>query len=323
MNNPLVYIIILNWNGIKDTRECLKSLKKISYQNYKVILIDNGSENNEGELIKKEYSEFIHLIKNKENLGFAEGNNVGITYALNNNSDYVLFLNNDTTVESNFLDQMVLTVENNKENNVGMVASKIFDYYKKNHINAVWSTIKKNGIFIGQGYDMIDNGQYDNTKYVFGPSGCCGLYSSKLLREIKMKSGFFDKDLFAYHEDIDLNFRAQLINWKCVYDSKSIIYHKHSRSLGNKSPFKTFLNAKNNNIVILKNFPTQLLLQYSFLIIGRNILSIIFNTIILNFSMVKGKLYVFKNIKQHLKKRKYIQSKKIVSTKYIKSLFGI
>ena len=103
---PKVFIIILNWNGYQDTVECLQSVRRLTYPSCKVIVVDNGSSDGSAAKLKEEFKE-VFYIENKENLGFATGNNVGISYALENGADYILLLNNDTVVEPMVLEDMV------------------------------------------------------------------------------------------------------------------------------------------------------------------------------------------------------------------------
>lgn len=126
-----VAIIILNWNGWKDTIECLKSLNNLNYKNYEVIVVDNGSTDNSVEKIKEyiENKPKFKLIANEKNLGFAGGNNIGIRYALNNEFEYILLLNNDTVVDENFLKPMVELLESSDD--IGFVGPKTYFYDKK------------------------------------------------------------------------------------------------------------------------------------------------------------------------------------------------
>lgn len=123
--NPLVYIITINWNGIDDTIECLDSLKGITYPNCKIIVVDNGSKNNQAEKIKEKFRN-IELIKNKKNEGFVIANNQGIKLALKNGADYILLLNNDTIIKNDFLNILIEYAE--KDNNVGILSPKIIYY---------------------------------------------------------------------------------------------------------------------------------------------------------------------------------------------------
>jgi GT2 family glycosyltransferase len=107
---PLVFIVLVNYRGYKDTVECINSLEKIDYGNYKIIVVDNASGDHSFERLKEEFPKHI-IFEAADNLGFSGGNNIGIKYALENNAEYVLLLNNDTTVEPHFLNNMVATFE--------------------------------------------------------------------------------------------------------------------------------------------------------------------------------------------------------------------
>ncbi|MFC1709535.1 glycosyltransferase family 2 protein, partial [Candidatus Omnitrophota bacterium] len=124
-SNPKVSIIILNWNGLSDTIECLESVRKINYSCYDVIVVDNGSTDGSQEEIKKSFTEAT-LLENKENLGYAEGNNIGIRYALNNKAEYICILNNDVAVDSNFLMNLVQVA--NKDNSIGILGPTVLEY---------------------------------------------------------------------------------------------------------------------------------------------------------------------------------------------------
>ncbi len=219
-----VYIIILNWNGKDDALECIKSLKKINYGNYKIIAVDNGSSDGSVFEIKEKHPE-ITIIENKKNLGFAGGNNAGIKYAINNGTDYVLLINNDTIVEEDFLDKLVKAGESDKK--IGILGSKIC-YYDEPEI--IWSAggnvnwLKNKGVHIG--LNEIDEGQYDKIKEVDYLTGCCLL----IKREVIEKIGALSEDYFLYYEDTDFSLRARNAGYKCVYVPSAKIYHKVSRS---------------------------------------------------------------------------------------------
>ena len=125
---PLVYIILVNWNGKRDTLECLESLRSISYSNFKILVVDNASNDGSVEAIRQQF-QHVEVICNKENLRFAGGNNVGILHALKNSADYVLLLNNDTVVKKNFLSELINIAES--DTTIGMTCSKIYYYFDK------------------------------------------------------------------------------------------------------------------------------------------------------------------------------------------------
>jgi len=318
--NPKICIVILNWNGLQDTTICLNSLKKIKYNNYKVILVDNGSNLDEGARLKEKFGDYIYIIKTNKNYGFAEGNNIGIRFALKNNADYILCLNNDTLVQPDFLNIMVKALK--KSQDIGMVACKILNFPDKKTINATWSSVYKTGLFVGNGYGEIDTKSYDNTEFVFGPSGCCALFSAKMLKEISVKNDFFDKDLFAYHEDIDIAFRAQWKGWKCIYAPKAIIYHKQSKSLGNNSARKLFLTNKNNLNVFVKNYPAKVILKYLPFLLVRQFALIFYYFRQSPSAILKSQYFAVKEFSNYFSKRKQVLKSRKVSSDYISSILN-
>ncbi|MCK4891256.1 MAG: glycosyltransferase family 2 protein, partial [Candidatus Pacebacteria bacterium] len=238
-----VYIIILNWNNEEDTIECIRSLKKINYNDYKIIIVDNGSEEKSVLKIKKQYSE-ICIIKNKKNLGFAGGNNIGIKYAINNGADYVLLINNDTIVDEDFLNKLVEAGDSNES--VGLVGSKIYFYSEPNRIwfaGGKVNWLKNKGTHIG--LDEIDKGQYDKINDVGYLTGCCLLIKREVIEQI----GALKEDYFLYYEDTDFSLRARNIGYKCVYVPESKIYHKISRSTKPGSASYVYYHARNGLVM--------------------------------------------------------------------------
>ncbi len=242
-----VYIILLNWNGKEDTLECLKSFEKIKYDNYQIIVVDNGSEDDSVVEIEKKYPK-VKIIENKKNLGFAGGNNVGIKYAMDNNVDYVLLINNDTIVEKNFLTELVKIGDSDEK--IGLLGSKIYFHGDKKRIwfaGGKINWLKNKGTHIG--LDEIDEGQYDKTKEVDYLTGCCLLIKRKVIERI---SGL-EEDYFLYYEDTDYSLRAQKIGYKCVYVPESRIYHKISRSTKPGSASYVHYHVRNGLLMARRN----------------------------------------------------------------------
>lgn len=260
MKEPLVYIIILNWNGYKDTIECLESLKKITYKNYKIVLIDNGSTDDSVKILHAKYPK-IKLIENNVNLGFAGGCNIGIKYALKRNSDYVLLLNNDTIVESNFLNVLVTTSINDE--NIGIVGPIIY-YYKKPR--TIWASgaykfDKYNLKYIDFNYGKRDSETLNEIKNVDFIWGCCLLIKKSLFINV----GLFDDEYFMYTEDKDLSYRAQQAGYKLVINPKSKIWHKVSSSSGGENNNLIYYYMSRNNILFInKHFVGFIKLKYNF-----------------------------------------------------------
>jgi GT2 family glycosyltransferase len=219
--NPKVSIIILNWNGWEDTIECLESLYQITYPNYEVIVVDNGSEDEsiakleiycEGEIKVESEKEIrdlpsnrkLIIIKNEKNYGFAEGNNIGMRYALkalNLNPDYILLLNNDTVVDKEFLRE--LAKAGMSYGRIGICGAKLLKMHNPKIIDSTGHILRM-GRVVDRGTRKIDKGQYDNKTDVIGAMAAACLYKREMLEDI----GLFDRSFFTVYEDAELSWRA-------------------------------------------------------------------------------------------------------------------
>jgi len=243
--HPKVFIIILNWNGCNDTIECIESLIKIDYPNFSVVVVDNASSDNSIDIIPRKYRD-IAFIEVKKNLGFAGGNNIGIKYALEHGADYVLLLNNDTTVEPNFLSELVNAAEANKK--IGILGPKIYFYSEPVRI---WFGGGKLNLLRTKGthadYMKIDNKELAakvplKTKYI---TGCCLL----IKKEVIQKVGLMSEDYFLYYEDVDWCLRVKKAGWQIFFVPSSMIYHKQSRSAGEHTFPYIYYHSRNGLIL--------------------------------------------------------------------------
>lgn len=218
---PKVSIIILNWNRLDDTMECLESLKKIIYPNYDVILIDNGSSGNDAEVLKSKFGNEVFFIANDKNYGFTGGTNIGIKYALENSQpEYILSLNNDTTVEPQFLNRLVEAA--GSDTSIGIAGPKVYYYDTPDRILSLGLRVIRNiGIAYSVGKGKIDSNSISRRSdidYV----DTCFLIKADVIRQI----GLFDESYFCFWEDADYCFRARKAGYKtiCVHEAK--IWHK-------------------------------------------------------------------------------------------------
>lgn len=238
-----VHIIILNWNQPTLTIECLKSLEKLILSDavIEVVVVDNNSTDNSVEVFnsyKKTSSLSVTLLVNDENLGFAEGNNVGIRYSLDAQADYVMILNNDTLVDRNIVTEFVKAAKKNPA--AGMLSPKIYfakgyefhkDRYRKSEFgNVIWSAggdLDWNNMYgTNHGVDEVDRGQFEKKRSIDFASGACFFAPSSSLRQV----GLFDKDYYLYFEDADLSQRMKQKGWKVLYVSHPKLWHKVSQS---------------------------------------------------------------------------------------------
>lgn len=266
-----IVFIILNFNGKKDTLECLDSLKKLEAGppgggwQLETVVVDNASKDNSVRVIREKFPQTV-VIENKENLGFAEGNNVGIRYALKNKADYCLILNNDTLIDKSALVQLIKVIKKDKK--IGIVSPKIYfapgfeyhkDRYKKNERGKViwyaggiidWDNV----LAFHRGVDEVDKGQYDKEEKTDFATGCCMLIRKELFEEI----GLFDKKYFLYWEDVDFCQRAKRANFKVIYVPKAILWHKNAASSGGAGKeTSVYYQTRNRILFALKYAPLK------------------------------------------------------------------
>lgn len=255
-----VFVVILHYKGKQLTRQCLLSLQKtkVGDFSFEIIMVDNHSPEPIDEL-KKEFKKVIFL-KNSQNLGFAEGNNVGIREALKRKANYVLLLNNDTTVDRNLLSELFKTSEKDKK--IGIVAPKIYfapgyEYhqsrYKPNEQGKVfWYAGGKidwqNVLCSHRGVDEVDQGQYDKQKETGFVSGCAMLVKRKVFEKI----GLFDKNYFLYLEDADFCQRAKRVGFKVIYQPEGKVWHFNAGSSEVGGPLHDYFLTRNRMLFGLK-----------------------------------------------------------------------
>lgn len=236
-----VAVIILHYKGEDDTKECLGSLfrRTANKRQLQVILVINGASSSFSSDLQKNYPQ-IETIVTGENLGFAEGNNVGIKKAIEFGSSQIILLNNDTLVAQEMVDELISFVETDKS--IGLVSPKIYfasgyeyyqDRYKKEEKGKViwyaggqidWANVYPSH----RGVDEVDNGQYDETQETDFATGCCMLIKRNVIDEI----GLLDKKYFLYFEDIDYSLRAQKAGFKVFYYPKTHLWHKNASASG-------------------------------------------------------------------------------------------
>ncbi len=219
-SNPLVSIIILNYNAGKLLLNCIDSVFKSTYQNFEVIVVDNLSTDNSHVRCKEKF-EKIQLIKNKENLGYCEGNNIGIRNA---NGEFIIILNPDTIVEPNWLNHLMSAYNKFGE---GLYQPKFFSLNEKLVIQSTGNMLHIFGFGFARDKGKIDNEKIESIEKINYASGTC-LFTSKIVLD---KIGLLDPFLFLYHDDLDLGWRAAHIGINSFYVPKSIIYHAESYSI--------------------------------------------------------------------------------------------
>jgi GT2 family glycosyltransferase len=224
MISPKVGIVIPNFNAKMITCECIDSLRKISYPDFSIYLVENGSKDHPGAFFREKYP-WISVIESEKNLGFAGGCNLGMKRALEEGAEYILLLNNDTVVAGDFLDRLVEAGE--ADDKIGMLTPKIRYYEPDTHLWFAGGTYDLfRGIPDHIGEREIDKGQYDEPCELTFISGCSPLVKKALLDDI----GMLREDLFLICEDLDWCIKARKNGWKLQYVPKSLIWHRESFS---------------------------------------------------------------------------------------------
>ena len=254
MHPPVVSVVIVNWNGLRFLKGCLRTLSLQSYSDFETIVVDNGSKDGSVSFIRASYPQ-IKIIENSDNKGFAAANNQGIAVA---SGRYVALLNNDTEVAREWLHSLAASAESSPSD-VGMWAPKILSLDDRTTIDSVGGLlISTCCIAKGRGRGERDRGQYDGVRDVFIPSACAAMYRREMIDGV----GGFDEEFFAYCEDTDLGMRAMLMGWKTRSVPEAVVYHHYSGTAGRYSPMKAFLVERNHIWVAVKNMPLPMVLSF-------------------------------------------------------------
>lgn len=239
-SKPLISIIILNYNAGNLLLDCVSSIMKSHYDNFEIIIVDNSS-NDKSHKKCKEVFPFVKLIENSENLGYCEGNNVGMRTA---NGQFVTVLNPDTIVDQYWLDELLRAYN---ENGSGIYQPKFLATTDHNMLLSTGNMIQIFGFGYSRSKGNTDKKQYEKLEKIDYASGTC-LFTSK---EILQKIGLFDSFLFAFHDDLELCWRASLNKINSFYVPKSIVYHPVEGFSFKWSPLKFKLMERNRKYCLL------------------------------------------------------------------------
>ncbi len=251
-SNPLITIVLVNWNGVHHLKNFLPLIFESSFQDFKVLLMDNASNDESIKFVQENYPQ-IQIISLDKNYGFAEGNNRAIPYIT---TPYTLLLNTDVAVTKNWLEPLVNAMQ--LESNLAATQPKILSYYEKNKFEYAGASggfvdILAYPLCRGRILNITeeDYGQYDDETYIFWASGACMLIRTDVIHQI----GLFDSKLFAHMEEIDFCWRAHNAGYDIKVIPSSVVYHIGGGTLAHGSPRKIFLNIRNSLVVMTKNLP--------------------------------------------------------------------
>lgn len=238
--HPMVYLIILNWNGKVDTLECLASVTRINYPSYKVIVTDNGSTDDSVKAIAREFPHAI-ILQTGANLGYAGGNNYGIAYALKHNADYIFLLNNDTVVSEDVLSQLVLSAALLPKGSVLGAKIYFFDHPEKLWFaGGRWRNESQDFEHLGHG--QPDGAAFSSITEIDYVTGCALFSDASTFRNV----GLLDEKFFLTYEETDWCYRARSKGYKCFLVPNAKVWHKVSASFGGaNSPMVQYFMTRN------------------------------------------------------------------------------
>lgn len=305
-------IIIPNYNGAKHLPTCFEALKKQTYPNLEVILVDDGSQDESIALTRRNYA-WVKVIQAEQRGGMARVINRGIQQA---GGEIIIPLNNDTEVDPHWAEALVTALEAHPE--AGMAASKMFLFDQRNRLHSAGDAFGADGIPINRGVWQEDVGQFDGDTFVFGGCGGAVAYTRPMLDEI----GLFDEDLFMYCEDVDLNWRAQLAGYRCLFVADAVVYHRLSATGGGK--LASYYTGRNTIFVLVKSVPGIVWRKHFFKIIKAQ-LKIAFDALrawrgAAARARLRGQLAGLLGIPRWMKKRGQIQAARRVTEAYLESL---
>jgi GT2 family glycosyltransferase len=307
-SSPAASVVVPNYNGSAHLPALLAALANQSTQDFELLVIDNGSTDDSeptlaGAANRMPYP--IRVIPNLRNLGFGPATNLGIRRSV---APWIATLNNDALPSPRWLENMLNTANSthSSERPIGMIAALLLRAQNPGQIDSAGIALDWSGI----AWDWR-GGQYDDygessPQPVFGPCAGAALYSREMLREI----GLFDEDFFAYMEDVDLAWRARLAGWKAVLQPRAKVLHAHSATLGDASPRKRYLLARNKIWLLVKNYPSQELSRRMPSILTYDGLAALYGIVTRSdFASLRGRTAALRRLPTFLEKRRRIQTR--------------
>lgn len=321
---PSVGITIVTFNSARFIRQCLEHVFEQDYPALSVVVVDNASSDETAEILR-DFEECAKVVYNRDNVGFAAGQNQAMSLA---GTDWFLVLNPDVRLTPHFVSGLVAAGE--AEAALGSVCGKLLNMTPDLKIPEQ-PVFDSTGIFFtpnfrhfDRGSEIADHGQYEKFEYVFGATGAACLYRRKMMDDIAIDGEYFDADFFAYREDADLAWRAQLYGWKCQYVPTAVAYHVRHVLPENRSALPALINmhsVKNRWLMRIKNMTGDLYRRHFVAITVRDLL-VIGGCLLKEFSSLRAFVLVARLWRKTWAKRRVIMAKRRVSDEYMAAWFG-
>lgn len=241
----LLYVIILNYNETEETLRCIQCVKETDYVNFKILIVDNNSQDNLEIKIKERFPD-VEFIQTGKNLGYAGGNNIGIKYAIEHNAEYICLLNNDIDISPDCFNELIYALGNPK---VGISGPAIL-FWDSDVIHSTGLNICfYKGSAKAINYNKLKNMVYEHIVECDYLEGACLMFNSKLIYKI----GYFPEVYFLYFEETEWCVKAKKANYKVVCVPKAIVHHKGSESVDKITGLKMYFQDRNRILFERRN----------------------------------------------------------------------
>ena len=311
----MVSVTIVTCNSAPHLRECFASLDQQNYLDFEVIIVDNASSDGTRAVLEQLVAPW-RVIYNEQNVGFAAGQNQAIRAA---RGEWVLCLNPDVVLSPDFLAQLSKAAEAHPE--VGTVCGKLLrldpsaDQLRTNIIDSTGIYFTRNMRHLDRGAEEPDRGQWDRMQYIFGATGAAAMFRRDFIEAVAVEGEFFDEDFFAFREDADLAWRAQVLGWKCLYTPAAVAWHVRRVTPERRRDLPLVINwhsVKNRFLMRGKNASGWLCWRLFFPVAWRDILTIGY-AVVRDQRMLSALAYVWRVRDSVRRKRTIIQSRRRVS----------
>jgi GT2 family glycosyltransferase len=323
-HNDSVSVTIVTYNSGRFIKRCLESVLAQKCFNKEVIVVDNASTDGTSDILEQ-FDDRCQIVYNDENVGFAAAQNQAIGLA---GGDWVLTLNPDVLLLPNFIQALVDA--GHIDPSIGTVCGKLltitatFDRPDKPLVDSTGIYFNPMLRHLDRGSQEVDNGHYLKYEYVFGASAAAALYRREMIEDIALDGEFFDPDFFVYREDADVAWRAQLLGWQCIYTPQARGYHVRTVLPGNRRALPSVINmhsVKNRFLMRIKNMTGHLYLRNWFSITVRDFV-VVSCCLLRERTSLKAFLFLARNWKRVLAKRREIMSRKRVDDEYMARWFS-
>jgi GT2 family glycosyltransferase len=319
-----IAVTIVTYNSARFIRQCLDWVLDQDYPQIEIIVVDNASSDGTPGLLRG-FESRVSVIYNQKNVGFAGGQNQAIGLS---NAEWILTLNPDVRLTPGFIATLVSAAE--ADSSAGSLCGKLLAMSETGELPAQ-PALDSAGIYFtpnlrhfDRGSREADTGQYDRPEYVFGATGAAALYRRDMIRDISIGGEFFDADFFAYREDADLAWRAQLLGWKCLYVPDAVAYHVRHVLPSNRrllSPVINMHSVKNRFLMRIKNMTGDLYRRHWLRITWRDLL-VVSASLTYEFSSLRAFPLVLGSFRHSWAKRREIMSRRCAGDDYMAAWFS-